>query len=185
VAQGSGRSIRNLNLHDALHAAREHLITFGGHAAAAGLSIAAGGIDAFRVNFEAIVFGMLNEEDLVPRLHIDGAVAMEHLTPKFCDELKLFEPCGMGNPRPMLALRGVELPAPPRLMGKDEKHLSFFARQGVTARRVLAFNYANHYNTLCDHTQKRTLDLAFRPQLNTFRGETNVELVLEAYRTSE
>ena len=185
VAHGSGRSIRNLNLHDAMQRSREHLITFGGHAAAAGLTIRAENIDAFRTHFESAVFGMVGEDDLIPRMHIDTRIEMAQLTPKLCEELELFEPCGMGNPRPTLAVCGVEMPAPPRLMGRDEKHVQFFARQGTNSRRVVAFNFAEHFNALCDCTQTRALDIAFRPQLNTFRGESNVELLLEAYRLNE
>ncbi|MEI6234828.1 MAG: single-stranded-DNA-specific exonuclease RecJ [Planctomycetota bacterium] len=184
VAHGSGRSIKNFNLHEAMHHASEHLVTFGGHAAAAGLTIRAEHIDAFRTQFEASVFERLGEDDLVPRIHLDSQIDMAQLTPKLCTEMELFEPCGMGNPRPTLAVCGAELPAPPRLMGRDEKHVQFFARQGTASRRVIAFNYAEHFNTLCDCTQRRTLDLAFRPQINTFRGETNVELMLEAFRIS-
>lgn len=182
MAHGSGRSIRNFNLHDALHATREHLKTFGGHAAAAGLTIETLRIDLFRAHFERTVFGLVSEADMIPRLRIDGRVSMLQLTARLCAEFDQFEPCGMGNPRPMLALTDVELPAPPRLMGRDEKHISFFARQNGTSRRVLGFNYADQFNTLCDFTQRRTLDLAFRPQLNTFNGQSNVELVLEAFR---
>ncbi len=185
LAHGSGRSIRALNLHDALHAASEHLVTFGGHAAAAGMAIRAEHIDAFRTQFETVVFGMIGDDDLIPRMHIDGRVEMGQLTPKLCEELELFEPCGMGNPRPMLAVCGVEIPAPPRLMGQQEKHVQFFARQGLASRRVVAFNYAEHFNTLCDCTQKRKLDLAFRPQINTFNEQTNVELLLDSHRLSE
>ncbi len=185
VASGSGRSIRNLNLHDAMHQSSELLVTFGGHAAAAGLTIRAEHIDAFRIQFEAAVFGMVGEEDLIPRMTIDSRIELGHLTPKLVEELELFEPCGMGNPRPMLAVCSAELPAPPRLMGKDEKHVQFFARQGANSRRVVAFNYAEHYNALCDCTQRRNLDIAFRPKLNTFRGESNVEMLLESHRICE
>ena len=118
-------------------------------------------------------------------MHIDTRIEMGQLTPKLCEELELFEPCGMGNPRPLLAVLKAELPAPPRLMGSSEKHVQFFARQGPNSRRVVAFNYAEHYNALCDCTQRQALDIAFRPQINTFRGESNVELLLEAYRLSD
>ena len=182
IASGSGRSIKNFNLHDAMHQSSEFLITFGGHAAAAGLTIRAEHIDAFRTQFESAAFAMVGEDDLIPRMSIDSRVEMAHLTPALCAELELFEPCGMGNPQPTLAVCSAELPAPPRLMGNGEKHLHFFARQGSHSRRVIGFNYAEHFNTLCDCTQKRALDIAFRPQLNTFRGESNVELLMESHR---
>ena len=183
-AQGSGRSIRKLHLYDALEAGKEHLITFGGHAAAAGLTMDNGKIVEFRAAFTQTVANVLTSDDLTPSLRIDERIGIAQIDPKLCLELDQFEPCGAGNPRPMLAALNVTLPAAPKLLGKDERHLSFFARQGGAVRRVVGFNCAEHFNTLCE-LGGQTLDLAFRPQINTFRGDTSVELVMEAFKKSE
>jgi single-stranded-DNA-specific exonuclease len=184
TAQGSGRSIRKLHLYEALASQREYLKTFGGHAAAAGLTLHATNIDPFRAGFQSAAGGVLTAEDIVPVQRVDEQVELGSLTAAFCADLEKFEPCGAGNPRPILAATGVGLPAPPKLFGTDERHLSFFARQGNATRRVVAFNGAEHFNALCDLAHGGTIDLAFRPQLNSFRGETTVELHLEAFRKS-
>jgi single-stranded-DNA-specific exonuclease len=182
VAQGSGRSIRKLHLYDALHASSQHLRTFGGHAAAAGLTLDIGNISSFRSGFYNACSSMLTPEDLIPVLRVDEQVDLANVNMQLCMELDKFEPCGAGNPRPTLAVLGVTLPAPPKLMS-NEKHISFYARQKNAVRRVIGFNAVEHFNTICD-LSAGTLDLAFRLQSNTFRGETSAELVLEAFRRS-
>ena len=182
TAHGSGRSIKKLHLYEALAAQREWLKTFGGHAAAAGLTISAGNIASFRTGFQATVGGVLSAEDIIPVQHVDELIEIGSVTAAFCADLEKFEPCGAGNPRPILGAVRAALPAPPKLFGADERHLSFFARHGNATRRVVAFSGAAHFNALCDYASSGGIDLAFRPQLNTFRGETTVELHMEAFR---
>ncbi|MFH0940169.1 MAG: single-stranded-DNA-specific exonuclease RecJ [Planctomycetota bacterium] len=184
IAQGSGRSIKKLHLHEALKQGREQLLTFGGHAAAAGLTLLTEKIPAFRTVFEKIVAGLLQADDLMLRLHLDDQVSLDQVTHKLIAELELFEPCGMGNPRPTLAVFGVTISGAPKLTS-NERHVSFFVRQEKTARRVIAYDCADHFNALCDFGQSGALDIAFRPKLNSYRGETSIELVLEAFRRSE
>ena len=183
-AHGSGRSIRKLHLYEALHAQREHVTTFGGHAAAAGLTLPVANIGAFQSGFQATAGEMLSPEDLIPVLHIDEQTEMAGVTARLCADLEKFEPCGAGNPRPLLAAFGAAIPAPPKLFGAEEQHLSFFIRQGNATRRVVGFGAAGHFNQLCELSKGGAIDIAFRPQLNTFRGQTTVELQLEAFRPS-
>lgn len=181
LAQGSGRSIRKLHLYDALSASRQHLRTYGGHAAAAGLTLEIDNIALFRNGFHDAVSSLLAPEDLIPVLHVDEQIGLANIGLQLCADLEKFEPCGAGNPRPTLAVLGVTLPAAPKMMG-NERHISFYVRQQNATRRVIGFNAADHFNTLCDLSSGGVIDLAFRPQLNTFRGETTAELVLEAFR---
>ena len=184
IAQGSGRSIRALHLYEALAGTREHLRSFGGHAAAAGLTMDSANIGHFRAAFERSVRGLIKEDDLIPGLHIDERIGLDQTCPKLCADLDTFEPCGAGNHRPTLVAFGVSIPTLPKLMGKEERHLNFFARQNGAARRVVGFNCADRFNELCDLSQSGTVDIAFRPKLNTYRGETSVELVMDAFRRS-
>ena len=186
VAQGSGRSIRGLHLCEALMREKEHLLSYGGHAAAAGLRIDAAKIDIFRASFQLTASSMLSDDDMLRRLHIDEQISLDQINQTLCAELDKFEPCGAGNARPMLAALGVSVPVLPGLMGKEEKHVSFFAKHQKSAMRVVGFNCAERFNALCDLSLKNgALDIAFRPKINTFRGNTNVELIMEAFRASE
>ena len=181
IAQGSGRSIRGLHLFDALAREQGFLLSFGGHAAAAGLKIDAANIDMFKASFQRNVSAMLTENDLIRRLHIDEQISLDQVHLGLCQELDRFEPCGMGNYRPMLAVLNVAIPAPPALLGKEERHISFVVRHDKTARRVVGFNCAARFNTLCD-LSSGGVDIAFRPQLNTYRGQQSVELIMEEFR---
>ena len=185
LARGSGRSIRGLHLAEALGEQKEMLLTFGGHAAAAGLSLNSENIDAFRLAFEKTAMSLLKAEDLVPKLRVDEKIRIGDLTEKLCFDLDQFEPFGMGNPRPTFAVIGVLLSSPPRVFGKTEEHLSFFARHEKATRRVVGFGCGEQLNMLCDLMEAGPIDVAFRPQLNTFRGETAVEMVMDAFRRSE
>jgi single-stranded-DNA-specific exonuclease len=185
IARGSGRSIRGLHLSEALAQQKEFLLTFGGHAAAAGLSINAASIETFRSGLQSTAAKLLKDEDLVPILHIDERVTLDQVNQKLCHDFEMFEPCGAGNPRPMLAVCNLKLSTPPSLFGKAENHLSFFAKEGSTARRVVGFNCAEHFNRICDATQSGGIDVAFRPQVNSFRGNTSIEMHMDAFRPSE
>jgi single-stranded-DNA-specific exonuclease len=182
VARGSGRSIPGFHLAEAFAASGEHLESFGGHAAAAGLTVRLEALDAFRAAFEAAAAKALKPEDLRPAIHIEEALPLSAVDDRFCGELRRLAPCGAGNPAPTLAAFGVEVAGQVRPLGSDEKHVSFYARQDEAVRRTVGFNFGEHFNALCDLAASGPLDLAFQPELNTFRGETAVELRLQAFR---
>ncbi|MBE7465112.1 MAG: single-stranded-DNA-specific exonuclease RecJ [Planctomycetes bacterium] len=182
VARGSGRSIKGFNLAEALAAGGELLLTHGGHAAAAGLSVASAQIEAFRTTFESVAAERILPEQLHASLEVEAFVPLGEVTSEFCRELERLEPCGMGNPRPVLAARGVRIAGQIAPMGANEQHVSFFAGQNGTVLRAVGFGMGEHFNALCDLSKSEGFEIAFRPQLNTFRGETKVELHLRAFR---
>jgi single-stranded-DNA-specific exonuclease len=184
IARGSGRSIPGLHLTDALARQKDYLLNFGGHAAAAGFSIEAARIGEFRGAFQADCAQHLEPEDFEPVMELEARMKLGEIDARCCADLEKLEPFGMGNPAPMLAVCGVSVKSPPKLLGKTEEHVSFYASDGNTARRVVGWNHAPNFNALCDLTQSGPIDVAFRPQLNNYRGETSVELVMEAFRKS-
>lgn len=171
--QGSGRSIRNFNLFDALTACAEHLDAFGGHTMAGGLRISAEKIDGFRQAFVDYANRTLTASDLIPTLRLDAIVSLPELSFESVAALTDLGPFGIGNPKPKLQVDGVELSGDPRCVGKKEEHLQFSVRQNGTAMKAIAFRMAEHAQMLRDH---RRCDLAFEPILNSFRGQTNVEM---------
>lgn len=171
--QGSGRSIRNFNLFEALTACGEQLEAFGGHAMAGGLRITAEKIDAFRAAFVEYANRTLTGADLIPTLRLDAVVSLPELTFESVAALRELGPFGIGNPRPKLQVDGVELHGDPRCVGKKEEHLQFSVRQNGVAMKAIAFRMADRAQMLRDH---RRCDLAFEPILNTFRGQTTVEM---------
>ncbi|RYL93904.1 single-stranded-DNA-specific exonuclease RecJ [Sporolactobacillus sp. THM7-4] len=109
LARGSGRSIEGFNIYQGLTASRVHLIQFGGHKMAAGLTLRADEITAFRDDFNQAAARELNEQDLVPLVEVDGQCTPDQITTEQIDQLALLEPFGTGNPRPMFQMSGVAL----------------------------------------------------------------------------
>ncbi|MDD5673015.1 MAG: single-stranded-DNA-specific exonuclease RecJ [Chitinivibrionales bacterium] len=121
IAKGSGRSIAGLNLLLALKGCADLLTTWGGHAAAAGLSLPADKIDELRTRFNATVKEMVSPEDFLPTIVADAAVDFPALTVKFLNTLTRMEPFGQGNPRPVFLCRDIDHRYAPRIVGN--KHL--------------------------------------------------------------
>ena len=173
AGQGSGRSIPHFPLHEVLNACDEHLISHGGHAMAAGVKVAADKVDAFTHAFQAEAAQRLTSRDLVRKLRIDDEISLAQMTPELIDAVRLMQPFGAGNPRPMLASGPLELAEPPRAVGATGAHLSFTAREGSTYRRAIAFGRGARLQELAERGPFR---LAFEPIINEWNGRRKVEL---------
>ncbi len=181
--QGSARSNGIVNLYDSLSASQERLVSFGGHAAAAGLRIDEANVDAFRDEFCEFIAGEVNEEQRTAELAIDAEVPLSELTLRTVLQIEQLAPFGQANPRPLLCTSGVELAAPPKRMGGGERHLSARLKQGGTTLRAVAFGKGDWVDELAQH--EGPFDIAYRPVLNEFRGRRNVELHLVDWRPVE
>ncbi len=106
-ARGSARGVPGLDLVEALSDCSDLLERFGGHAQAAGLELRVGRLEEFRARFEEAVARRMPPDHLVPAVEVDAEVQLGDCTERLVDELGLLEPCGAGNPRPVLAVRGV------------------------------------------------------------------------------
>ncbi|MDQ3949458.1 MAG: single-stranded-DNA-specific exonuclease RecJ [Gemmatimonadota bacterium] len=175
--KGSGRSISAFDLHAALGESRDLLLRYGGHRAAAGLTIARGRVDDFAARFNAIARQRLEPDDLVPELHIDLEVALDDLTPDFEALLRHLEPCGIGNPAPVLVARQVRLATPPQLVGRTGLKLRLARTRGEfivigwdMAPRAAEFNMAQRF------------DIAFRLERDEWNGESRLQGRLADFR---
>jgi len=177
IGKGSGRSIEGFSLVDALHACAEHLERFGGHEAAAGLTIHRKNLEAFRAAFLQASNAKLTADALIPRLHLDGEADLEELTNTFLDRHEMLQPFGTGNPQPLLCLRGVAPVCEPRVL--KEKHLQLTLRQGRHEKRAIYFNAAAH------ELPRPPWDIACRIEPNTFNGRTDLQIQVQAIRTAE
>ena len=121
---GSVRAPDGYNVHDALAAASEHLVRFGGHAAAGGFTVKPGAFEAFRAAFTTACAKQRKEHALdADARDFDGWVEPGDLTPGLYADLRRLEPFGEGNPEPVFGLRGVML-REVRVMGVEGRHLS-------------------------------------------------------------
>ncbi|OGV23570.1 MAG: single-stranded-DNA-specific exonuclease RecJ, partial [Ignavibacteria bacterium RIFOXYA2_FULL_37_17] len=100
VAKGSARSISNFNIYEALQKCDDILLHFGGHQAAAGLAVEIDKLSEFKSRFNRIVKESLQEENLLPEIHIDSKLKFSEITYKFLKILNRFSPFGPGNMRP-------------------------------------------------------------------------------------
>jgi single-stranded-DNA-specific exonuclease len=171
--QGSGRSVRHFPLHEVLEACSQHLLSYGGHAMAAGVRLRANQVKAFTAAFQAQAAGRLTAADLRPKLHLDDQVALGELTSQVVDTIQQLAPFGPGNPRPRLATAEVELADRPRAVGRDAAHLQFAVRQEGSFRKAIAFGRGRQADELAEHRRVR---LAFEPIINEWNGQRKVEL---------
>ncbi len=178
---GSARSAGGLDLHKALSTCSQHLISFGGHAAAAGLKIDENRLEQFRAEFCDHAEVEIADANRVAEVRIDAEAALSQLTLQTVQQIELLAPFGAGNPRPVLSANSVSLGEPPKRMGGGERHFSAkISQHGVTLRSV-AFGQGDWAEELAQ--LQGPFDIAYRPVINEFRGRRNVELHLVDWRT--
>ncbi|MEM9943444.1 MAG: single-stranded-DNA-specific exonuclease RecJ [Planctomycetota bacterium] len=179
---GSCRSSCGVDIYRALSNSSNHLIKFGGHRAAAGLTIQPENIDAFREDFCEQVMNQVSLDELIPDLNIDAEAPIGLLTIGMMRELEKLEPFGEDNPRPILCASGVQLAEPVKTMGTEGRHLALQLKQHNARIRAVAFGKGDWLEDLKDSDQ--LFDFAFEPMINDFRGRQSVELKLIDFRPS-
>ncbi|MBN2294494.1 MAG: single-stranded-DNA-specific exonuclease RecJ, partial [Pirellulales bacterium] len=171
---GSARSVPGFDLHAALAACDEHLLGHGGHAAAAGLQIEEDKLDAFRHDFCQHAAEEIDDNNRTAELRIDAEASLSEFTFQTVDQMESLAPFGQANARPMLCASGVRLVEPPRAIGSGGRHLSVKLSQHNVTLRAVAFGGGDWAEELT--ALDGPIDVAFRPVINTFRGQRSVEL---------
>jgi single-stranded-DNA-specific exonuclease len=173
--KGSGRSVPSFDLHAALAGCARFLERWGGHRAAAGLSIAPESLEPFADAFAAHAEPLLTEADLAPKVVVDAILPRgTQLTMQLCNELRRLAPFGLGNPSVTLLAPACEL-AELGTVG-DGKHLRFRVRRGgVDAGSAIAFG---HGTQLDRYRRVGRYDVAFRLEENRWNGTVAPQLVV-------
>jgi single-stranded-DNA-specific exonuclease len=173
--KGSGRSIPAFDLHRALGACGHLLERFGGHRAAAGLSILPERVEAFADAFARHAEPLVSIDDLVPTTVVDAVLPRgTNLTLDLCQELRRLAPFGLGNPDVTLLAPGCEL-GELATVGEG-KHLRFrIQRDGRDAGAAIAFG---HGTQLDRYRREGRYDVAFRLQENHWNGTVAPQLVV-------
>ena len=172
--KGSGRSIGSFDLHGALAACAVHLERFGGHRAAAGLSILPENLEAFAEAFAAHADAVLDEQDLVPVTSVDAVVSGRDLTLGLAQELERLAPFGLGNPDVTLLVPACQ-PVSPATVGEG-KHLRFRVHQhGQDAGSAIAFGQGSQLDRL---RAEGRFDVACRLKENHWNGTVAPQLVV-------
>lgn len=172
-AHGSGRSIEEFHLHEALTACSCHLTKFGGHARAAGLRLLRANLEAFTASFIETATAALKPDELAPALDIDGELELSTVNRAMAEELTRLAPFGEGNREPMFVARDVEVLSGIKRMGSSGRHLCFWVKQNGANIRATAFGQGDLAEEL---EQRRRCSIAFVPKVNTWRGQSSVEV---------
>jgi single-stranded-DNA-specific exonuclease len=169
--RGSGRSIPGFDLLAALDACAEHLETFGGHRAAAGLSLRAESLPAFQEAFAAYAKAVLSPEDLRPVERVDAMVGGVGLGLELAEELRQLAPFGMGNPGVRLLVPSARV-SDVRTMGEG-KHARFSLHSGSHRALGVAFGRSS-----LGVEAEDVLDATVRLEVNHWNGSVEPRVVL-------
>ena len=172
--KGSGRSVSAYDLHAGLAACSGHLERFGGHRAAAGLTIAAASVEAFATALRAHAAEHLPEEACARRSVVDAVVAVGEVSLELARELSRFEPCGYGNPGVNLLVPGAQLMGI-QSMGEGGKHLRLQLADASAHCGAVAWGRGGESESL--HARTRH-DVVCRLEINDWRGALAPRLVL-------
>jgi len=171
TGKGSGRSVGGFDLHSALGECADLLLRFGGHRAAAGVTVAADKLDAFTRRFDEVARARLSIDDLVPELRVDAEIELNQDTLDMESMLRHFEPFGVGNPSPVFAARNVTVVAAPRVVGRDGLKLTLLGRSG-TQLEAIGWGMAAMAPSI---SAGSALDVAFRLERDEYRGVSRLQ----------
>jgi len=174
--RGSGRSVAGFDLAAALRECDDLLVKHGGHAMAAGLTIAPGKVDLFRARLNELARRTLKPEDLQPPLRLDAEVGLKEITLDSLAELEQLKPMGQGNPAVQFCARNLTQKKPPLRMGATKQHVKLWVTDGAVTHEAVWWNAG----ALPDGR----FDLAFAPSVNEFNGRTTVQLKVLDWRAA-
>jgi single-stranded-DNA-specific exonuclease len=177
--KGSGRAPGPFDLHAGLSECKDLLIRFGGHKAAAGVTIDASRVAEFAQRFNDVARSKLSREDLQPELRIDAEISIDDVTDELEGVLRHFEPFGVGNPTPVFVSRGVRLSMAPRIVGTDGLKLRIATANGD--RDALGWGMGDLALEIRPET---VIDLAYRLERDTYQGVSRLQLRIADLRLS-
>ncbi len=173
IGKGSGRSIPQFNLHRAFTDCASHLVQFGGHAYAAGLTIKEQDIDLFRNEIKKVGRQFLSEENLVPEIYLDKELNISEINGELYKQITLIEPFGSENPPPIFLIQSVRVSMLKKI-GREQNHVRFKANQHDAKIDAIGFNLAEAFASIDLELNK--VDLVCEFQINDWNGGNKLEL---------
>jgi single-stranded-DNA-specific exonuclease len=171
VIAGSARSVIGFNLYEALHACREHLLGYGGHFAAAGMTLSLDKLEHFKLAFENAVAERITETQLTPEILINAVLPLDNINMNFFQIITQMEPFGPDNMRPIFIAKGVMDTGYSKLV--KEAHISFNVTQGNNSVRGIGYNMPEHIHIV---KSGQPFDIVFQLQLNEWQGNQSVQM---------
>ena len=173
--RGSARSAGGVDVASALEACGEHLLGWGGHAKAAWVRLRRDALERFRDEFDLAVREQISRGLPEPAIELDGEMEPSDIRLELAEEIDSLEPFGEGNPRPVFAVRGVELSGDVKPIGPGGRHLVFKVGSGRRSFRAVAFNFGERRGDLARLAWKR-VDVAFEFARSRYSGPAGFEL---------
>ncbi len=171
VVAGSARSVSGFNLYEAIHACKKHLLGYGGHFAAAGMTLLPEEVENFSIAFENAVAASITPELLIPEIVIDTELKFSDITPAFYKIICQMEPFGPDNMRPVFITKKVVETGFSRIV--KEQHIKFAIREQNITMSGIGFNMAAKFHLL---QMKEPLDIVYTLDENVWNNETNIQL---------
>ena len=180
LVSGSARSVSGFNLYEAIHACREHLIGYGGHFAAAGMTLLPEQLESFSLKFEEIVSSTIDPLLLIPEIVVDSQIQFRDLTTSFYNILKQMEPFGPENMRPVFLAKKVIDSGYSKIV--KDAHIKFSVKQDNTIFSGIGFNMVDKFLLL---KTGQPVDIIFTVDENEWNGEKNLQLKVIDLKLSE
>ncbi|MBS1591371.1 MAG: single-stranded-DNA-specific exonuclease RecJ [Bacteroidetes bacterium] len=179
VIAGSARSVAGFNLYEAIHTCREHLLGYGGHFAAAGLTMLPENLTAFTEAFEVAVNKTIEPHLLIPEIIIDAEISFTELTLSFYNILIQMEPFGPENMRPVFIAKKVYNTGFSKIV--KEQHIRFSLIQHNKTLNGIGFNMVNKFDELL---MNKPIDVVFTLDLNEWNNEKHLQLKVIDFKLS-
>ena len=171
IVSGSARSVQGFNLYEALHACREHLLGYGGHFAAAGMTLNIDQLEAFKEAFEKAVAERITPDQMVPEISINAQLPLDQISLQFFQIIAQMEPFGPDNMRPIFLAKSVRDTGYSKLV--KEAHISFNLTQGNNSVRGIGYNMPDKISIV---KSGQAFDVVFQLQLNEWQGTQSVQI---------
>ena len=178
VLTASARSVRGFDLYASLSQCQDHMIQFGGHKYAAGLTIRTEQYDGFCECFEQVVSRQIQSDQQERTLRIDMEIPIEEITPKFYRIINQMAPFGPGNMRPVLLSKGVTERGNAKRVGSDQTHLKCSFVAGAQSIDAIGFGLGDALEIV----QSSACDIAYVVDENDWNGKTSLQLNLKGVK---
>ncbi len=184
LATGSSRSVQGFDIYSAIESTRDLLDNFGGHTYAVGLSLKEENIPEFTRRFEQYVIDNIHKEQLIPELDIDYEISFSDITPEFLGYLKLFNPFGPWNQKPVFITRNVFDFGTSKLVGKNSEHikLELIDNKSELVLNGIAFNMSEYYDYIKSH---KPFDICYTIEENKHKNNGGIQLLVKGIRISQ
>ncbi|MBK7884209.1 MAG: single-stranded-DNA-specific exonuclease RecJ [Chitinophagaceae bacterium] len=171
IVAGSARSVPGFNLYEAIHECREHLLGYGGHFAAAGLSMLPENVDLFTAKFDEAVCKVITDEQLIPEIIINAEIKFSEIKESLYKIICQMEPFGPDNMRPVFIAKNVADTGYSKIV--KEQHIKFIVKQDNISLSGIGFNLAEKFTII---QSQQPFDIVFTLDENEWNGNKNIQL---------